>query len=274
MIRISHLSTVYKDFFREWSIFVVNGKLARRPARSEGGNWMRIAIVEDRPEDQASLSALLAADAAGRGWLNETELFDSGEAFLTAAGSFDLVFLDVIMGGIDGLETARRFRAKGGNALIVFVTVEADFAIEGYEVDAAAFLVKPAKPEQFRRVMDRLARKLQKDVTLTLAPGQEVPAGSVLYAAAADHYLKVYTADKTFFPRLSLEGFRALLPDGGRFLECSRGVLVNLDRVVKIDAKVLSLTDGTRLPVSRRRRQALVDAIAARKFDAAREDLP
>ncbi len=234
---------------------------------------MRIAIVEDRAEDQARLSALLAEDAAGRGWVNEVEIFESGEAFLAAPGSFSLVFLDVILGGIDGLETARRLRERDAQALIVFVTVEADFAVEGYEVEAAAFLVKPAKAEQFHRVMDRLSRKLQKDAALTLAPGLEVSAGEVLYAAAADHYLKVYTENQTLFPRLSLEELRALLPKDGRFWECSRGILVNLERVVKVEAKVLALSDGTRLPVSRRRRQALVDALAARKFSGAREAL-
>ncbi len=70
-----------------------------------------------------------------------------------------------------------------------------------------------------------------------------------------------------------MEEFLARLPDDGRFLECSRGVLVNLERVVKIEAKVLSLADGTRLPVSRRRRQALVNAIAVRKFSVVREDM-
>ncbi len=117
---------------------------------------MRIAIVEDRPEDQKRLSDLLAEDARGRGWTYTLETYPSGEAFLAAAGKFDIVFLDVILDGIDGLETARRFRDRDRDALLAFVTVEEDFAIEGYEVDAAAFLVKPAKAERFHRTMNRL----------------------------------------------------------------------------------------------------------------------
>ncbi len=72
--------------------------------------------MEDQAEDQASLSVLLAEDAEGRGWVNEIEVFESGEAFLSAAGTFGIVFLDVSLGGIDGLETARRFRDRAGTA--------------------------------------------------------------------------------------------------------------------------------------------------------------
>ncbi len=238
---------------------------------------MRIAILEDRPEDQERLSNLLAEDARRRGWTYTVEAYASGEAFLAAAQKFDIVFLDVVMDGIDGLETARRYRTRGGSALVVFVTVEADFAVEGYEVEAAAFLVKPAKAEQFHRTLDRLERKLtagkRKDgPPAVLAPGMEVPSGEVLYATIADHYLKVHAAGKMLSPNLSMEELRSRLPDDGRFLECSRGVLVNLDHVSKVEAKAVTMDDGTRLPVSRRRRQALVDAMADWKFHGARGD--
>ncbi len=218
---------------------------------------------------------MLAEDARARGWTYTLETYPSGEAFLAAAGKFDIVFLDVILGGIDGLETARRFRERDRDALLVFVTVEEDFAIEGYEVDAAAFLVKPANAERFHRAMNRLDQKLKdrgKDQTPALVPGSNVPVGALLYATIADHYLKVYVSGGMLSPNLSMEELRARLPDDGRFLECSRGVLVNLDHVSKVEARTVTMDDGTRLPVSRRRRQALVDAIADRKFDGARGD--
>ncbi len=92
------------------------------------------------------------------------------------------------MGGIDGLETASRLRDRGGRALVVFVTVEA---------------------ERFRRAMDRLGRKLparkqESGPLVVLFPGMEVPAGVVLYATITDHYLKVYTAGGMLSPDLSM----------------------------------------------------------------------
>jgi len=235
---------------------------------------LRIAIVEDNAEDQETLCGLMSKEARKRGWAYLAEIYPSGEAFLSAAGEFDVVFLDVMMDGIDGMQTARKYRDKGGSALVVFVTVESDFAVEGYDVEAAAFLVKPVRPERFRYVIDRLARKLKKDVPLILAPDLEIPAGVVLYAAAADHCLKIHTAAKNYFPDFNYSELRTRLPDDGRFVECNRGVLINVDHVAKVDTKYVALDDGICLPVSRRRRQTLVDALATRKFSIARGDTP
>ena len=231
---------------------------------------MRIAIVEDSVADQEVLRGLLDRELPARRWAHTLETYPRGEDFLAAEGKFNLVFLDMLMGGIDGLETARRYRAAGGRGQVVFVTVEADFAVEGYEVEAAAFLVKPAQPERLSRVLDRLERKLKPDVLLTFSPDLEFSAGAILYVTATDHCLKVHTALRDFFPSLTLGELRERLPGDGRFVECSRGVLVNLDHVSRVEAKTVLMDDAARLPVSRRRRQALIDAIADWKFSDAR----
>ncbi len=231
---------------------------------------MRIAIVEDSREDQAALRGLLEPELRQRQWAYTLETYPSGEDFLAADGRFDLVFLDMLMGGVDGLETARRYRAGGGRGQVVFVTVEADFAVEGYEVEAAAFLVKPAQRDRLARVLDRLERKLKPDVLLAFAPGLELSAGAILYVTATSHCLKVHTAQRDCYPGFTLGELRARLPGDGRFVECSRGVLVNLDHVSRVEAKTVLMDDATRLPVSRRRRQALIDAIADWNFSDAR----
>ncbi len=231
---------------------------------------MRIAIVDDSREDQAALRGLLDLALRRRQWAYTLETYPSGEDFLAAQGRFDLVFLDMLMGGIDGLETARRYRAAGGRGQVVFVTVEADFAVEGYEVEAAAFLVKPAQPERLGRVLDRLARRLKPDVLLDLAPDATFSAGAILYVTATSHCLKVHTAQRDCYPGFTLGELRARLPGDGRFVECSRGMLVNLDHVSRVEAKTVLMDDASRLPVSRRRRQAWIDAIADWKFSDAR----
>ncbi len=231
---------------------------------------MRVAIVEDNAQDQQALRDLLIPELHSRQWAYTLETYPSGEDFLDAEGKFNLVFLDMLMGGIDGLETARRYRAAGGRGQVVFVTVEADFAVEGYEVEAAAFLVKPAQQDRLARVLDRLARKLKPDVLLALAPDVEFSAGAILYVTATDHCLKVHTLQRDCYPGFTLGELRARLPGDGRFVECSRGVLVNLDHVSRVEAKTVLMDDATRLPVSRRRRQALIDAIADWEFSDAR----
>ncbi len=98
------------------------------------------------------------------------------------------------------------------------------------------------------------------------------PQLKIFAATIADHYLKVYISGGMLSPNLSMEELRARLPDDGRFLECSRGVLVNLDHVSKVEAKTVTMDDGTHLPVSRRRRQTPLDRMADWKFHGARGD--
>ncbi len=108
---------------------------------------------------------------------------------------------------------------------------------------------------------------------MVLSPDEKVPAEMVTYATIQDHYLKVYAAGGMLSPNMSMEELRARLPKDGQFSECSRGVIVNLDHISRVDAKSVTMDDGTRLPVSRRKRQALVGAIASRKFNRSRSDL-
>ncbi len=171
---------------------------------------INIAAVDDLPEDLERLGAALETYAAQHELTIEASGFRSGEELLEAAasGGFDIVFLDIVMDGIDGLETARRLRALGSEALLVFVTTEAGYALEGYEVEAAGFLVKGAGESGQRR-----------------------------------------------------------------FYECHRGIVINLDAVGTLEAQVVVMENGDRLPVSRRRRPSLEQAYAERSIARVRSEL-
>ena len=154
---------------------------------------VRIAVVDDVQGEQEKLCNLLLGYAARKGCRWEINRFSSGEAFLADTERehrYNLVFLDILMNGIDGLETAKRLRKKDPQALIVFVTTEADYAVEGYEVEAAGFLVKGGEHsrERLERLMIRLERKLQHDAMFDLSayhPAVKFPVGTLLYAECA-----------------------------------------------------------------------------------------
>lgn len=232
---------------------------------------MEVAIVDDLQSDINQLSSMLSEYGRQKGQEYTVTEFLSGEAFLDAAkpGEFSVVFLDILMGGMDGLETARRFRETDPSALLVFVTTEAGYAVDGYDVDAAAFLIKPPSPQRFAHVMNRLERRLVTDVMIpfkTYTAACEIPAGTILYAEIRDHSLRLHTDGPDYSPYLTMQELRALLPEDGRFLECHRGILINLDRVRRIEDTAVVMENGDSLPVSRRKRQELVDAYAARQF--------
>lgn len=145
------------------------------------------------------------------------------------------------MDGIDGLETARRLRALGSEALLVFVTTEAGYALEGYEVEAAGFLVKGAD--------------------------------EVLYAEVLNYRMRLLTRAGEFLLRMTVEELKPMLPKDGRFYECHRGIVINLDAVGTLEAQVVVMENGDRLPVSRRRRPSLEQAYAERSIARVRSEL-
>ena len=98
--------------------------------------------------------------------------FSSGEGLCAwlpkHAGELDLLFLDVEMGGMNGMETARRIRQSDNGLLIVFVTGYADFVFDGYSVQALDYVMKPVKRERLAQLMERVEEQLRRRSPQTL----------------------------------------------------------------------------------------------------------
>ena len=231
----------------------------------------KFAVVDDVQQDQEALCAMLSSYAAKHGLSWQVDCFSSGEALLEAAADipYAVVFLDIIMDGMDGIETARRLRAMTDNILVVFITTEAGYAVEGYEVEASGFLIKDEVQRELRfdRLMQRLERQLRTEPMLDLsAYGHPVllPTRAIFYAEVLDHKMLLHLDRDVVSLRMTMGELKRLLGEDKRFVECHRGILVNLDAVASTGDGVFRMKDGCTVPVSRRRRATLEQAFAAR----------
>ena len=123
------------------------------------------------------------------------------------------MFLDILMKKLNGLETAKRFRFLDSNALLVFVTTESGYAVEGYDMEANGFLVKTLSPDvqAFDRLMDRLTAKLSNTLFLDLTDTElelRIPVDMLQYIDVSDHRLYIHTMEKRYSLRMSLESSR------------------------------------------------------------------
>lgn len=121
-------------------------------AKSEDG--VSIVICEDDDKDRENLKAVLEDFFHDKCTFH---LFSSGEELISSLPlpSMDLVFLDIFMEKMTGIETAHILRERDENAGIVFLTTSSDFAVESYDVDALGYLLKPLDKEKLYRLLDK-----------------------------------------------------------------------------------------------------------------------
>ena len=137
---------------------------------------MKIAVVDDSPRDLQLIKGYVERYFKEKGGDYQVRTFENGLDFLDEEKlSFDIVFLDVEMPHLNGIETARNFRKRNKMAVLVFITNMAQYAIHGYEGDAIEYMVKPVEYYNFSDKMEKALRFVKRDQEKTLLlHGQEV----------------------------------------------------------------------------------------------------
>lgn len=125
---------------------------------------MRIAIVDDLDTERTLLKERLVRQLSQRGTEAELLEFDSGEAFLAAEKEqrFTAAFLDIYMNGLSGMDAARELRKTDADCLLVFTTTSTDHALEGFQVRAFHYLVKPFSEAELSGLLDEMLAKLPR----------------------------------------------------------------------------------------------------------------
>ena len=121
---------------------------------------LRCAIVEDSPRELEHLKECLARYSAERDIPLETTVFGDAASFLEHyRADYDIVFMDIELPGINGMEAAHRLREIDRQVILIFVTNMAQFAVKGYEVDALDYIIKPAQYGPLSIKLDRAAQR-------------------------------------------------------------------------------------------------------------------
>ena len=216
---------------------------------------MHIAICDDNPADAAYVQHLLTQWAEARGADCQVELFSSAERFLFRYDedrSFDILLLDVEMGGMDGVTMARRVRRDNQTVQIVFITGYSDYIAEGYDVAALHYLMKPVKEEKLFAVLDRAVERLHKNTkVLTLESAEEMVRGPLYQVSALEvqrNYVTVH-ARQDYTVNKSLSELMEQLDE--RFFRVGRSAVVNLNDISRVTRSDIYLTDGRIIPLPR-----------------------
>lgn len=230
---------------------------------------LRIGICDDVYDARLVLRAALERAAEKRRITAAFFEFSAGENLLRwlegHAGELDLVFLDLEMGEVDGIETARRLRAADEGLQIVFVTGHADRVFDGYGVGALGYLLKPPAPEALEEMLDRagaaLCRALER--AYVCRSGEvyyRIPLQKILYFSSDRRQVTCVTADRSYTFYGKLDDVAAQL--GPDFVRVHRRYLVRAAAVERLEGAEVYLAGGASLPVSRSCRQGALLAMA------------
>jgi len=226
---------------------------------------MYIAVCEDQKELAGSLRREIESffEEQEDVLITISEYYD-GQALLDgdAQHPFDVIFMDIELPGISGMEAAGKLRQRGSDALIIFVTAYSEFMATSFHVEAFDFLTKPIQTTDIVRVLNRCVQKLnQQGGTIVIKTGTgaaPVRLRDILYIASSKHYLNIVTRDgKTMRSMMTLNQMEDALKSYSQFVRCHQSYIVNIDCVAELCREHFELQPAyqsilKKIPISRK----------------------
>ena len=215
----------------------------------------RISICDDNAAEAAGIEAMVGTWAQAHHYAAETAVFSSAEQFLfqyAEQKDYDMLLLDIEMDGISGVELARRIRRENRTVQIIFITGYSDYILDGYEVEALHYLMKPVSPKKLSQVLDRAVEKLRRSEKALLLETREgmarVPLHTIRWIEVRQNYVTVH-ADSDITVKKPLSELEQSLDE--LFFRTGRSFIVNMNEISRVSKTDVTLKDGTSVPLSR-----------------------
>ena len=237
---------------------------------------LRIAITDDLNSEREKLSSAIIAPFSKVGLnVGNIDEYTSGEELLRqfSAGRYDLIFLDIYMGGMSGVETAKRIRTLDKNVMLVFVTTSNEFASESYDLNACYYLCKPFQADKVKAMLDRIGSdEIDRMRSVKLPDGQNVILRNVIYIDCASHIVTIHCTDgESIVSRNSFAEIESIFCSHSYFYTSTKGVIVNFYEIAQQKSDLFIMSDGTHIPISRRKSRETLDAFAQFRFSDLRK---
>ena len=223
---------------------------------------MRICVCDDEPKDVESLMSLITKIDPSF----ELFPFQSAESMFEGMKTqqFDIVFLDIEMGGMNGFEAAKKLNDTPNPPLIIFFTNSNEYTHLGYEVAAFRYMPKPIDFDKLSEYLSAAVESIIPRRISIVAAGKThtLSIYDIVYIEASSHNLIIYTTTQQHISRMTLTDIEAQLPKT-IFTVSHKGYLVNLAFIDIVEEKELVLTDKRKIPLSRRRKSKVEQELIA-----------
>lgn len=226
---------------------------------------IRIAICDDEKYMSDKIRAMVTNFFKRKNMEIAISQFSSGEELLKFDKTIDVLFLDIQMKGMDGMETARKLRNRKFKGYLIFITVLKEMVFQSFEVQTYDYLVKPIEEKCFNKTMERLLASLRNmsDANLLVQKGYEstiIAFDNIIFCEIIDRkvYLHLISSEVIdFYDRI--ENLETKLDS--RFYRCHRSFLINLKYLKSYKSGVAYMEGGKEIPVSRLRSKEFSNVI-------------
>ncbi|MBR5420801.1 MAG: response regulator transcription factor [Lachnospiraceae bacterium] len=173
------------------------------------------------------------------------------DALMRPGQPYDLLITDILAHGLNGIEAAERLRGIGEKLDIIFISSTADFALEGYKVEALRYMKKPVDPEQLKEAILISYRKTAQKEGLSLnCEGKlySIRYEEIIYAESQARDIELTLKDRKLVTHMKISDLEKLLPD--MFFRCHRSYIVNLLEVETIERYQATMKNEEFIPIS------------------------
>lgn len=232
---------------------------------TERGNYMKTIVVCDDVEIERLLLKEILCQYFEE--INEEVSiveYDSGETLIADVEegyvAMDLLFLDIYMKKLNGMETARKLRQIQCKVPIIFLTASPDYAIESYEVQASEYLLKSFSEEKLMKLLNRILKTdMKRRVAIKNRRQYRYPCtDDIMYIDSDKHNVTLHLSDGSEIITVDKLGEIEKRINEKRFLRCHQSYLVNMDYIKDVEDDFI-MEDGTLVPIRVRGRKEILD---------------
>ncbi|MCC0782821.1 response regulator transcription factor [Clostridioides sp. ES-S-0108-01] len=218
---------------------------------------IKITICEDEKEQQKLLKAHIDKIFEELSVKYKLEIFNLGEELLkNYSKDTDILLLDIQMGQINGMDTARKIRTLDDKVEIIFITSIIEYALEGYEVRAYRYLIKPVKYDNLKENLISCIKEVDIKNKHIIVKEQgnlnKIDISEIIYVEVQKETITIHTLNKVYKITGTMSNIEKEI-NCSRFFRCHKSFLVNLEYVKSIKQYVLTLENSEEVPVSRYR---------------------
>ena len=218
---------------------------------------IKIVICEDEKEQQDLLKTHINQIFKDLPIKYSLYTFNSGEELLkNYPKNIDIFLIDIQLNEINGMDTARKIRETDNKAEIIFITSLIEYALEGYEVRAYRYLIKPVKYDDLKTHILNCIKEIDiknKHIIIKEQGNRiKLDISEITYIEVQKENITIHTLNKTYETKGTMNNIEKEI-NCSRFYRCHKSFLVNLEHIKSIKQYIAVLENGEEVPISRYR---------------------